>query len=567
MKRDQGAYLRDYYQKNRTEIRRKQRHGYEAKYERVSKELLRHLQEHPTHGLGRAEIICPDCERLGPFSAAVCLECGRMALAQLSIHLREAHEMSREDYLEKWGLNRGTSLTSAEFRAKKARPGNLRGGKPFTVAAARRMNIGRTHTLRPEAIARRGSERAVPEKFQSTIRLWPIVKRCLKGRERRQIALELDLWGNSVNRCCRSVHFPSRPARFWRGEPFGDRQLHDLMRDFNLHEVRIAELAKLPVHRIRKALSQKRKGKPLQIDVANCVLRLRRLLRREKRERSTSRIGGRPPKLMTSEVREIPWKFRALLKEVTALNAELPDTVSKITVDRMGELLCQLARKKKASLLLFWAWPFLTWLKREHGLTREALFPPATAVRGFLAWQYQVSEETIGRLLAKRPVDVTDRQDRKRRELLVDMRTLIGGRPRIATEELLAGLPRLRWRWEKLNAYSLAALLRPLEVKPLEWRDGSRVVRGYRREDMGVHSAGEAAREFGITLQGLKKWISLGKIPIPPTVSRAGVRGRGSVRLWTRADIQAAKSVISAQPRTVFRPPASATAVHRTDAV
>ncbi len=547
-------------------IRRKQREAYEAKYERVSAELLAHLRSAPAHALRRSD-VCADCERLAPFKAAVCLECGRQDLMQLSIHLREAHKISREDYLEKWGLNRGTSLTSAEFRVTKARPGNLRGGKPFTTATARRTNVGRTHKLRPEAIKSRGLARETPQRFQSTLLLWPIVRRCLKGRERREIALELDLWVNSVNRCCQSMRFPSRQVRFWRGEPVSDRQLDDLMRDFNLSEVKVAELTKLPTHRIRRALLQKRKGNPLHVEVANRILQLRRHLRREKRNRTISTIGGRPPKLTPSEAREIPWKFRVLVKEISTLNMELPDTASRITVDKAGELLCQLARRNKVSLLLFWAWSFLAWLKREHSLSRQALSPPATAARGFLAWQYQVSEETIGKLLAKKLVRVVDPQDRKRRELLVDMRTLIGDRPRVVTEELLAGLTQLRWRWEKLNAYSLAALLRPLEVKPLEWRDGSRVVRGYRREDMGVYSAGEAAQEFGITLQGLKKWISVGKIPVPPTVSRAGVRGRGTVRLWTKADIQAAKSVISTRRRAVFRPPSSATASRRIDSV
>ena len=562
MKRDQHAYLQDYYEKNRTEIRRKQREGYEAKYEGVSAELLRHVQEYPTHTLGQPGIICAECERLGPFKAAVCLECGRAGLAQVSIHLREAHKISREDYLAKWGLNRGTSLTSPEFRTKKARHGNLRGGNPFTAATARRMNVGRTHALRPEAIAsRRTSERAVPEKFQATIHLWPIVKRCLKGRERQQIALELDLWSNSVNRCCRSMHLPSRPARFWRGEAFGDRQLHDLMRDFNVSEVSVAELTKLPVHRIRRALSRKRKGKPLKIDVADSVLRLRRKLRVEKQHSGASPAGGRPPKLMASEALQIHWKLRTLLKEIATLAAALPDTASAITIDGTGELLCGLARKGKISLLLFWARPFLAWLIREHGMSRMALASPAEAARGFLAWQYQVSEETIGKLLAKRPTGIADPQDHRRRELLVDMRTLMGDRPRMATEELLGDLPRFRWRWEKLNAYTLAALLRPLDVKPVEWRDGPRVVRGYRREDMGVYSAVEAAEQFGITLQGLKKWISLGKIPVPSLVSRAGVRGRGSVRLWTKSDIQAAKAAISATGNDRVR----ALGTHRTE--
>jgi hypothetical protein len=553
MKRDQRAYLRDYYQKNRETIRQKQRESYEGKYERVSAELLRHLQQHPTHGLSRSEIICPDCERLGPFKAPVCLECGRTGLAQLSIHLRESHKISREVYLEKWVLNRGTSLTSAEFRAKKARPGNLRGGKRFTSVTARRTNIGRTRTLRLEAIENRGSRRSVPEKFQSTLRLWPIASRCLKGRERRQVALELDLWANSINRCCQEMHFPSRPACFWRGEPVSDRQLHDLMRDFNLSEVKVAKLMKLPVHRIRRALAQKRKGKPLQVDVAELVLQLRRHLQQQNHRMNVSKIGGRPSKLKTSEAREIPWKFRVLLKEIATLNAELPISTSPIAIERIGELLCQLAQKKQVSLLLFWARPFLSWLCREYGMSREALSSPAAAARAFLAWEYHVSEETIANLLPRRPEVLTDTKDLKRRELLADIDTAIGSEPRMPTLNLLGRLPKLRPRWKGLTPRALASLLKPLGVMSKEWRVGERVMRGYRRTDLGIFSAEETARELGVSLQGLKQWIRLRKIPVPAVVSRAGVRGRSSVRVWTKGDIQAAKKLISSQPRTIFR--------------
>jgi hypothetical protein len=531
-----------------------------AKHEWVPADLLHHLQTHPMHALGRPEIICPECERLGPIKPVVCLEdgCGRMGLQQVAAHVRAIHHLSIAAYKRKWDYKRRESLTSPAFHKRRSTLSStaetLRRLRPFVPSS----------NWRPTTKTSPGA-RAVPK--ESTIQRWPIVKQCLEGRERRHIAVELDLWVNSVNRCCQRLHFPSKPARFWRGERVSDRQLHDLMKNFKLTEIKIAELTKLPVHRIRRALATKRKGKALQIDVADRVLELQRQLSAEQRRRSATPAGGAPSKLTASEVREIPWKFRILVKEITALDAELPDTASAIAVDKVGELLCQLARKKKISLLLFWARPFLDWFDRQHGMNRKALSPPAEAARDFLAWEYQVSEETIGKLLAKKPADAADTKDRKRRELLVDMRTLMGARPRVATEELLAGLPKIRWRWEKLNAYSLAALLRPLEVKPLEWRDGSRVVRGYRRQDMGVYSAVEAAREFGITLQGLKKWISIGKIPIPPTVSRAGVRGRGSVRLWTMADIQVAKVAISAQSRTVFRPPASATAALRMDSV
>jgi len=562
MKRDHRAYLRDYYQRNRAAIRAQQRRQYETKYVRVSQELLEHLQSHPRHALGSAEIICADCERLGPFRAVVCLECGRADLAQLSIHLREAHKLPREDYLKKWGLKRGASLASPSFRAAKARPANLPRSRPrFTSETARRVNLGRRWTAREKNKASQSPRgNPVTPQFKRKLAYWPIVSQCLKGKERKEITTRFDLWAGTVNRLCQAIGLPSRPARYWRGEPLGQRHVHDLMRDFDLSEVKLARLMGLPVHRIRRPLSQKRKGRTLQLDVANRLLKLRERLRTQTRHSGVRLTGGRPPKLTPSEAREIPWKFRVMVRELNELRKALPSTNQPLAIKVIGECLCALARREEARLLLYWGRPFLAWLKRERDLNTEALSPASTAVTEFFAAEYGVSEDTIQNLLPRRLSAAANGRDLLRRELLVDIGTVMGKQPCVVTSVLLFRLPGLRSQWRRLkHPRQLAALLGPAGVRSHQWRVGARRVRGYRREDLGIHSTEEAAREFGITLKGLKQWIRLGKIPVPPIVSRSGVRGRGNVRLWTRADIEAAKAFKSTQPRTVFRPAASVT--------
>jgi hypothetical protein len=525
--------------------------------QRVSQEFLLHLQANPMHALGRPEIICAECARMGPIKPTVCLEdrCGRVGLRQLAAHVGSIHHLSINNYKRNHDYSPREHMTSPEFHEERSKLSS-------TDETLERLKPFHFFTKKQSISAGKGRHsEAIPSRFKKQP-YWPIASRCLKGRERLHVAAQLGMWPNTVNRCCAAMRFPSRPTRFWRGEPVTDRHLHDLMRDFDLagSEVKVATLTALPIHRIRRALAQKRKGHPLHIEVADKILRIRQQLSEEKQHTGVTASGGRPPKLTPSESREVPWKFRVLLREIRILSELLP-SASRVPIPEIGELICSSACKGKARrMLLFWARPFLAWLTREHDLNPKALSSPAAAARGFFASQYQVSEDTIENLLPKKALASDDRSDLKRRKLLVDLDTLMADELRLPTSEILRRLPDLRHCWRELkHPRSLAALLRPLGVQPRELRVGNHVVRGYRREDLGIYSAEDVAIQVGVTLQGLKQWIRLGKIPVPPIVSRSGVRGRGSIRLWTKADIAAVKATISMGSRTVYRVSPSAT--------
>lgn len=55
------------------------------------------------------------------------------------------------------------------------------------------------------------------------------------------------------------------------------------------------------------------------------------------------------------------------------------------------------------------------------------------------------------------------------------------------------------------------------------------------------YSTREAARELGLSLSTLNKYIALKQIPLPPLTRVGGVR----VRLWNEADIQTVREVLA----------------------
>jgi len=566
MKRDQRAYLASYYQKNRAAIRRKQRESYEAKYERVSKDLLHHLRAHPAHALGRLEVICPDCERLGPFKTAVCLECGRYGLAQLPIHLREAHKMPREDYLERHGLNRGTSLTSAEFHATRSRlsstPETLRRLKRFTPATARSINLGRRHTLRKEAIESRKSGRAVerPKQAPCKVRPWSVALGCLEGKERKSIARELKVTQARVNKLSLAMGFtPGRPARYFRGEAVTDRFVRGLMRDARLSPAEIATRAKLPVHRVTRALS--RPGRALQLDVADALLAMRRNITEESRRTTATPRGGHPKLLLPSESGEILAKYAVLVKEFRYVASD-DDSSKPLTKDQLSSRICTLARQGKASMLLRWMREFMEWRRSQaqgdNPLAR-ILSPAFDVAREFLAEQFGISARTLKEVLSsrsRRRPPLTDKQ----RRIALDLGVLFGERGEATTEEILAALGRHRDSWRGIDSHKLAQLVKPFGAFPKNIRISGDVRKGYALANLRTFTTAEVAQRVGFAYATLKQYISRGIITAPPMVRRMKSRGRVTVRSWTHRDIERLLSSLGTRKLTLKKHPSSATA-------
>lgn len=553
MKRNQSAYLAKYYEKNRAAIREKQRESYEAKYEIVSSEVLAHLRAKPVHALGAAE-ICADCERLGPFSVVVCLECGRAGLAQLAIHLNVSHKLSRHAYLEKWNLNRGTSLASPKFRETKARPANLHGGMPFTAETARRVNLGRRWTSREK---RRviGSKRHQPitalsrRLLASGVSDWAVAQRRLQGMENRAIALELKISSALVNRRCKALGFPrGEAARFWRGDPVGDRCLRDMLRDGALTVQDAAQRMGVKPHRISRALA--RAGRALPLDLGSAVVSQLAQLKQN--------LQG-PGKLLEYERRELHWKASLVRREIRAIHSELKRHPSM----KLDEALCRLARNGSVTVLFRWGREFLEWISQQcnPGAVRHELSRAFEVARDFLASEYGVSSETVRRVILEMKTAAPNREALQHRRALLDLRTAFGDRRKIPTAELFSQLKNLgRAPWTKLGSEKrLGGILGVMGMKSRNiWMSDGRVLKGYSRSDLRVYSTVEVARLLGVATITMKHYAWKKAIPLPPLVARAGVRGAGRIRVWTERDIEAAKRALDLRTPKHRRPGRSA---------
>jgi predicted transcriptional regulator len=558
MKRDQRAYLANYYQRNRAAIRRKQREAYEAKYEYVCAELLAHLRlpmnsSHATE----SDTNCAECERLGPVKAAACLECGRAGFAQLSIHLGEAHKITRDDYLAKWNMPRATSLTSPEFRATKARPKNLRGGRRFTSESARRVNLGRRWSLRqPRSVE---AERAGPRPTALSRRLgrspvsdWAIAERRLRGMENKDIAAHLRISPALVSRRCRKMNFPpGDPVRFWHGEPVTDRQLRALLTDGALTVRAAAQRMIVKPHRISRALA--RSGQPLPFDLAEKVVR-------EFARLKEALLG--PSKLLGHEREELHWKPTVLRREIRALHGELK---AYSTMTQTKEALCRLVRHGRASTLFRWSREFLAWLSEQYDDSdtdvRPMLSRAFEVVRDFLAHEYGVSSETLRRTTLRRETVTSSQETLRQRRALLDLRTVFGNESKIPTADLLSQLKRVGHApWTKLGSEKrLGRILSSLGMKSRNiWMGDGKVLKGYLRDDLRVYSTAEVARLLGVAMITMKHYVWKKTIPLPPLIERIGARGAGRVRLWTEQDVEAAKRSLNLRAPKHRRPRQSA---------
>lgn len=73
---------------------------------------IKHHEEHPIHPLPPKGVISRDEE-----GRVICHVCGR-AYDKLTVHVQQRHKMSKEHYLETYGLNRGAKLTSINHNHK-----------------------------------------------------------------------------------------------------------------------------------------------------------------------------------------------------------------------------------------------------------------------------------------------------------------------------------------------------------------------------------------------------------------------------------------------------------------
>jgi ROS/MUCR transcriptional regulator protein/Protein of unknown function (DUF3631) len=563
MKRDQRAYLREYYKRNRAHIRQKQRQGYEAKYQHVSGELLLHLRNYPIHSLDRPEITCADCERLGPLEAVICLECGRSGLAQLSIHLREAHKISLEEYLDKRTLPLTTSVTTQKFHATRSRlskaPEVLRRLKRFTPETARAMNLGRPSTLRGKRGSTRSPRFAVPRETKLSRRLgrsnvawWLIAERRLAGAEKKEIAAELQISTALVNRRCREMRFPSgEPVYFWRGEAVGDRHLRELLKIGALTIKAAALRMGVKPHRLSRALS--RTGRPLPLDLGQKTIA--EMVRLKAAHRG-------PEKLLACERDELHWKAKVLRREIRILRNKLlsDESTNPMNGPALGKALCQLARDGRITTLFRWGREFLEWIFAQYdpGSVPQELARAFEVARDFLGNEYGVHPETIHRAALHGNAIPGKPEDMKRRRELVDLVTVFGQRSKFLTAELLPRLRVLgRAPWTDLKSgKQLGAILTRLGMRSRSYWTRGHVARGYDRQELKAYSTVGAAKVLDVAPITLKHYVWKKRIPLPPIVLRRGVRGRGSVRIWTDADILAARTALESRAPKHRRPPA-----------
>lgn len=73
---------------------------------------LKHHEEHPVNPIPPKGVLARDEE-----GRVICHICGR-AYDKLTLHIKQRHKMSKEEYLETYGLNRGAKLTSINHHHK-----------------------------------------------------------------------------------------------------------------------------------------------------------------------------------------------------------------------------------------------------------------------------------------------------------------------------------------------------------------------------------------------------------------------------------------------------------------
>ncbi len=549
-----------WYAANRENLIIRRRAAYAAKQPVVSGELLLHLRDYPTHALGVNEDVCIECARLGPFDPVVCLICGRQRLDQAATHVGKQHRLSWRSYQDQFGLARKRSGASPRLREAQSR----RSKSPAMIASlnehgfdsetAKQINRNRKFALRER---RRTSKQSEPRRTSLSRRLqpvsgldWSIASQRLTGIPSRYIAAKLHVSESLINARCRAWGLPPKAACFWRGEAIGDRHLQLLLRESNSTLKALGAQIDVRPYRLRAA---RRRDEAFPADIGRKIVE--QLIGLEKRRPVRQR-------LLAYQKTELRWKAESLRRDLETLRAELRERIEKQAPASIEGLLCHLMRRKKIALLFRWGREFVEWTTGQEGRRRlntalllKNMSRIADETYNFLANEYGVSPETVRRALREDNVEQPP-VDARERGMMVDLLNVLDRQEWTASTELLAALKASGLMpWAQMHSTkALASILKPLGLRPRNRRDGSHVLKGYRRCDLRFYTTAEAARKLQVSRITLKKYISRGTIPVPPLVRRRGVRGRGRIRVWTESDLSAAVEALLARPAKYRRP-------------
>jgi hypothetical protein len=353
-----------------------------------------------------------------------CLECG-LLLKKLPQHLIAEHNYSDrsvgEDYRRKWGLNRNSPLSSAAVCSKLSDQKRLTGQVPPTetrfgsklgpqsaqgVAGREKWGTSKEATQAMRATMLQNPDRWLKNSDGKSA-LWQLAQERVGGREYQDIAKHFKQTPANVRIRLRRIGFPpGRPCIFYRGGPMTRRSLLSFCEDWITVNRRqgstsitdakdeIAATLRITRHELHRLVAHRDLDRPLSNEIADRVHVLWGTLKSRRQTQGAIRTGGRPVKLLPSELAELVSTYRSLRTDLGALRSAI-DTSVVTSRSSFGSWACERARLGLGSMFLFWP-TLVTWLFARSGKGRPSLAGrPSEIAMEFLAQEYQVSEDTI----------------------------------------------------------------------------------------------------------------------------------------------------------------------------
>jgi hypothetical protein len=346
----------------------------------------------------------------------VCLECGQIG-RDLSGHLG-IHGMTKAQYKEKFGLNRGTSLRSLESGEKQAAsmksskhrpPSRSREYLAQAIEASREAHAPGRARLE-EQLNRRGKRLgARPRRWKRTrggdvVRDARIARLRLSGLSLEEIAASAGLSLTAAFFRLKRMSFPHRARVFAHGKPVMASDIVALCSDFNLRKEKAGELLRIGYRWMGRLLAGNT-ARPLGAPLAKRLLKIRRELTTEMRKRAAAgKQGGRPRQLLPSEKSAMGERYDALRGDLKSMRAWIQEQEKAPSFSAVWNWLCERFRLGQLRSLQFCP-QFFDWIEKNYDARAffEGKWTPHELAVQFLADDYGASEDTIRYNLSHRP--------------------------------------------------------------------------------------------------------------------------------------------------------------------
>jgi len=325
-------------------------------------------------------------EHLHQATLVTCRECGRRR-PSLQRHIRNLHNVTLQEYLEKWNYPPICAQSVAnEARKRKKEWGAQHGGNYF---GGKRHELKRSERRRGKPPTPEMQRRwmRLSEKYAGKALLWArskehfvddatIVELRLAGKVYREIGAAVGLKGGGIRKRLEYLGFPSgKPCRFLHGEPLAKKHFADLCNDFGTTMALIARsLGENPDYEVKRkggtyfggkihhqsgkvtrtyyyslsnCLSRHKPEGVLPLRFADLVLDVRR---RWTEACCFESIGGkRVRNFLASELRDLPRQRTQLLEALSSLRTWLRSRDGSAKPSDILNWICDQSRQEVAT--------------------------------------------------------------------------------------------------------------------------------------------------------------------------------------------------------------------------